>query len=134
MSYGVQMFDAGGNTRLDTDETFTRLIHIEKLPSTFNSTFDVPEFDDTRGLFYVVYFMHKLRSGAGGIFTRQADSYTPMRVNLDRLGWNSNSLPGLFWDNTLKRMTVTAASLPAGFSTGTDIAIADYAIIFLHYG
>lgn len=118
MTYGVRMFDSGGDLRLDVDETFTRLVHVERFAAGFAGTFSVPEFDDTKGLFYYTFFVKRLIDSIG--------------LPTPYYSVNPHALPPLSWNNTTKVMTVSVHTLPPGWE-GVLTNDPDYAIVFLHY-
>lgn len=107
--YGAKFTNASGLYSLEPDETYTRVVHEELVPLGFSGTFSVPDFDDTKGMFYVTF-----DSGGSGGFA-----------------FNPFALPNLQWDNTAKTMTVTPATLPPGFMN-TSIEQGKR-IVFLHY-
>ena len=125
MAYGVKIMGPGGVLRLDEDETFTRVVATVKKGASFSGTFSVPDFDDTKGLFHVSYFVNKWDSGAA------ADSLTPMNTIYRGFVFEETSLPSLNWNNSTKVMTVTPVSWPAGW---TYYNASDYVVTFIHWG
>lgn len=118
MSYGVRMYDSTGAIKLASDETFSRLVHIERLPPLFNGTFSVPAFDDNRGLFYPMFSFEPYTKPFLGTFFQT----------------NSHAIPVLNWNNSTKVMTVAPASLPPGWNAAGDTGNPGFAIVFLHFG
>jgi len=128
MAYGVKIMGPGGVLRLDEDETFTRVVATVKKGASFSGTFSVPDFDDTKGLFHVSYFVNKFDIYT---WTALADSANPMRDYRDHLVWNETSLPSLSWNNTTKVMSATPVSWPTGWSNENP---SDYVVTFIHWG
>lgn len=130
MTYGVQMFDSTGALRLDVNETFTRIVHVEKKAWNFTGTFSVPEFDDTVGLFFVSFYVVKFRIDIDVQMppdtSFSAHDYLHLRIN-------PHAIPDLHWNNDTKTMTVAPHSLPSGFELRGDVD-PPYAIVFIHYG
>jgi hypothetical protein len=60
-----------GNLILDADETFTRIVHSQRVVWNYTGTISVPDFDDTRGMFYPSYYAKKFRFD---INVQQADA------------------------------------------------------------
>lgn len=127
MAYGVKIFGPGGTLRLDDDETFTRVVATVKQNYDFTGTFSVPDFDDTKGLFHVSYFINKF-----DVYVNAAlpDTTTPLNEFRDVLVFEMTSLPSLSWNNTTKRMTVSPVVWPSGW---TQLNKSDYVVTFIHY-
>ena len=127
MSYGVKIFGPGGVLRLDEDETFTRVVATVKQNYDFTGTFSVPDFDDTKGLFHVSYFINKFDVAVDAALP---DSTTPLDPLTDYLVFEMTSLPSLSWNNTTKLMTVSPVVWPSGW---TQLNKSDYVVTFIHY-
>lgn len=127
MSYGVKIFGPGGVLRLDEDETFTRVVATVKQNYDFTGTFSVPDFDDTKGLFHVSYFINKF-----DIYVDAAlpDNTSPLDAFSDYLVFEMTSLPSLSWNNTTKLMTVAPVTWPPGWTRTNK---SDYVVTFIHY-
>lgn len=125
MPYGVKIFGPGGVLRLDEDETFTRVVATVKRNFNFSGTVSVPDFDDTKGMFHVSYFINKFNDTSGKL----ADNKAPM-VLLDKLTFEATSLPTLNWNNTTKLLAISPVVWPSGW---TAINASDYLITFIHY-
>lgn len=131
MSYGIEFRNANGNLALESDETFARIVHSEKVLGDFSGTISVPEYDDTRGLFYVSYCVMKYDWNSN---VRRADNTS--WSDHDRLvpGLHPAALPSLSWDNGTKVMTIAPSSLPSAWPRFGSGNRPDYFLNFLHYG
>lgn len=113
MAFGIELRRADGSVALRNTETFARLVHVETLAHDFNGTFSVPQFDEDRGMFYVQFEVTE--------HTRAGSSLAVAGPVI---------LPSLAWDESLKEMSVTPATIPAGWFPKAD---ANYQIHFLHF-
>lgn len=50
MAFGLQIFDAAGNPRLDTSDKITRLIYSKIIPKDESSSITITGFDSTKGI------------------------------------------------------------------------------------
>lgn len=127
MAYGLQLFNADGASVLNSNtDTFTRVIHSQRFAWNFTGTASVPDFDDTRGMFYVSYFGFKVQSGV-----KVADS-TSMTSGYVHISVGSPVfLPALNWNNATKLLSCSPHTVPSGF---TVLLPSDYNVTFLHYG
>lgn len=117
----MQVVDGAGQVRLDTYQTtLLRVVHIEDLPGDFSGSFDVPEFDDTRGFFVPLW-----RPIMDGAWPNGFSRLTPYRQ-----GANSGASPKFHW--SAPTLTVTFSYLPSGFSTPVIFA-PSYSVRFYHY-
>ena len=81
-----------------------RIVATVKRNASFSGTFSVPDFDDTKGLFHVSYFVNKFDVAVDAALP---DSHTPLDPFTDHLVFEMTSLPSLNWNNTTKVMTVS---------------------------
>lgn len=125
MAYGIKIFGPGGTLRLDDDETFTRVVATVKQNASFSGTFSVPDFDDTKGMFHVSYFINKYD---GSTSSAVSDS-TPLSASVFPI-CEGTSLPTLNWNNTTKVMTCSPVVWPSGWTTRNP---SDYVVTFIHY-
>jgi hypothetical protein len=128
MSHGIQFFTSSGQLVIEADETFTRVIYSEKKLSNFNGTISVPNFNDTKGMFYVSYYALKVNN-----VTRVALADNTLFTSSEfvNIGINPHALPNLIWNNTTKLLTVTPHSLPTSFETW-GAKNPPYEITFIH--
>lgn len=128
MSYGVLIRSAAGAIQVDEDETLSRLVTSIVVEGDFNGTINVPEFDDTKGLFTVTFDLMKWRTSDNSQWPDDAS------FNIDYLHVRSNEFmfPSLLWNNSLKQLSVTQGELPNGFiPNGTPRP--RYRVTFYHY-
>lgn len=129
MSFGFQTFDAGGLPVFTLDESLPRLVRSVRVTHDFSGTIHVPEFDLTRGIFYVSFCVMKGRAQYGGAdtdlnrsFWRLADDVPPNTTDPNhnlppyptfpgwvqwRFGFNPFAVPTIEFDNSTKLASIT---------------------------
>jgi hypothetical protein len=127
VTYGLQLFGPDGSLRLDSDETFTRLVAVHSFAWDFTGTVSVPDFDDQKGLFFVNSVLAKVDYVSK---VTLPDSHTPLRAYQDSLSAVDGSFPTVHWNNTTKVLTLSPVVWPPGWSTYDP---SDYSIVFIHY-
>lgn len=91
MAFGYQFLSASGVSKLEPDETFCRVVAIFEIPDGASGTVNIPEFDDTLGIFTVSF----------------AD-----------IGNLSPIIPSLSWNNDTHILTYSPLAMPWGQTTG----------------
>lgn len=122
MAYGFEINDASGVLSLDSDISTIRIVHTEFCLWNFSGNISVPNFDSTKGEYYI---RPHLVAGAA-----PTDSSTPIQLittgtNYDYdfkgtltstggyheagyfLSFQNNFKPTLSWNNSTKLMNVT---------------------------
>ena len=126
MSHGMRIVDGAGVVLLDTEQTtLLRFVHEEALPGNFSGTFDVPDFDDTRGFFVPLWRPVKAVHPSGPVLADGADWAGNVHSRLvpyrqGTLSWNHPT------------MTISFSPLPNGF-VQVDGMMPSYRIRFYHY-
>ncbi|WP_417257345.1 hypothetical protein [Celeribacter sp.] len=122
---GIRITKRDGQVRLREDEIFPQLIWSQKFAYNFAGTVSIPEFDDTKMMFYVVPCVF-LASGSNRYDddsdpTDPTDPIYSYNINLSTIA-NTTGLPSITWDNSTKVMTIAIQSMPAGWPLDLDHA------------
>jgi hypothetical protein len=147
MAYGFEINDAAGNVALDSSISTVRIVHTQFCLWDYNSSFSVPNFDSTKGEFYIK--PHLVAADHPTVYTQ----FVPLRTtgtNYDYdfkdtfastgglwgagywLSFQNNNKPTLSWDNATKTMSVTPPSFSPMYrvtSTQSEDG-GDYTIVF----
>jgi hypothetical protein len=129
MTHGLQFFNASGQLILEDDETFARVVHSQRFASNFTGTIIVPEFDDTKGIFYISYYAMKFRSD---VDTQMADNTAWNVYDYLNIRLTSFTLPSLYWSNGPRTMDISPHSIPSGWHIRGNLN-PDYELTFIHY-
>jgi len=128
----MELRNADGSLVLESDETFTRVVHTAPVLGDFSGVISVPAFDDTKGLFYVSYRLMKFNVD-GGVRLADSADWSTTSGSRTRSAVHPAAMPTLAWANGPKEMTITPSALPGAWPRYGSGDRPDYTIIFLHY-
>lgn len=117
MAYGLRINDASGKTIIGANQTFLRLVHKIRVPlhtGVSTSTYNVPLFDDSQGLFTWAPEAYSMNSG-----DNEHEGVGVPLIFYDSLNWN----------NSTKVFTVNHRSVGAS----DPHQGAYFQVYFLHY-
>ena len=117
MASGLRINDANGKTIIGANQTFLRLVHKIRVPlhtGVATSTYSVPLFNDSQGLFTWAPEAYSMNSGDN---------------NSEQVGVPLIFYESLNWNNTTKVFTVTHRSI----GSFNPYQGAYFQVYFLHY-
>jgi hypothetical protein len=126
MSYGFEINDNLGNLALNSSISTVRIVHQQFCTWDYNSSFSVPNFDSTKGEYYMrphfvvaempSFFLGPYTIASTG--TNYDYDFEGIKINTGgaETGWlltfAALNKPTLSWNNSTKVMSVTKATQP----------------------